>query len=109
MADKFHTAMDEASVSALWESPNADATQVDGKPDLWPWAELGPLLDTAIAETDMDNAERRVLILENPAYKESPRSGTTLNMVVNLQVLMPGESRPTASSPIECVALHHRR
>jgi hypothetical protein len=26
MADKFHTAMDEASVSALWESPNADAT-----------------------------------------------------------------------------------
>ena len=92
MTDAFHTAMDGASVSALWDRPNADAAQIDEKPYLWPWAELGPLLDTAVAETDMDNAERRVLVLENPAYKGSARSGATLNMVVNLQVLMPGES-----------------
>jgi gentisate 1,2-dioxygenase len=92
MPDEFRTAMDEASVSALWERPNADAAQVDEKPYLWPWAELGPLLDTAVAETDMANVEHRVLVLENPAYKESPHSDATLNMVVNLQVLMPSES-----------------
>ena len=92
MADRFHTAMNNASVSALWERATTDSAEVKEKPYLWPWAELNPLLDTAVAETDMNSAERRVLVLENPAYKDLPRSGATLNMVVNLQVLMPEES-----------------
>jgi gentisate 1,2-dioxygenase len=52
-------------------------------------------LDVAVEQTDMENAERRVLVLENPAYRDTPRTGASLNMVVNLQVLMPGEiARP---------------
>jgi gentisate 1,2-dioxygenase len=95
MSTDFHDAMKNASVSALWERENIDMGQLEETPYLWKWEELGPLLDEAVAATDMDNAERRVLVLENPSYANSPRTGASLNMVVNLQVLMPGEfARP---------------
>ncbi len=95
MATEFHTAMEKASVSALWERENMDMGQLDETPYLWRWDDLGPLLDEAVAATDMTNAERRVLVLENPSYKNSHRTGASLNMVVNLQILMPGEfARP---------------
>jgi gentisate 1,2-dioxygenase len=84
--------MENANVSALWELTNPDGGQLVETPYLWPWAELDPLLDQAVEQTDMDNAERRVLVLENPAYRDTPRRGASLNMVVNLQVLMPGET-----------------
>jgi len=95
MSTDFHDAMKNASVSALWERENIDMGQLEETPYLWKWEELGPLLDEAVAATDMDNAERRVLVLENPSYANSPRTGASLNMVINLQVLMPGEfARP---------------
>jgi len=95
MSTNFRSAMESANVSALWEWTNPDGAHLVEAPHLWPWAELDPLLDVAVAQTDMDNAERRVLVLENPAYLDSPRIGASLNMVVNLQVLMPGEiARP---------------
>jgi gentisate 1,2-dioxygenase len=92
MSTGFQSAMQSANVSALWERTDRDREQISEAPHLWPWAELDPLLDVAVGQTDMENAERRVLVLENPAYGESHRSGASLNMVVNLQVLMPGET-----------------
>ena len=92
MSTDFRSAMESANVSALWEQTNRDAAQISETPHLWRWAELDPLLDVAVGQTDMDNAERRVLVLENPAYRDSQRRGASLNMVVNLQVLMPGET-----------------
>lgn len=92
MSTSFRSAMESANVSALWERTNRDSVQIDEAPHLWPWAELDPLLDAAVGETDMDNAERRVLVLENPAYEGTHRIGASLNMVVNLQVIMPGET-----------------
>ena len=95
MSTDFRSAMERANVSALWERENLDGGQLVEGPHLWPWAELGPLLDVAVEQTDMENAERRVLVLENPSYRDSHRTGASLNMVVNLQVLMPGEiARP---------------
>ena len=95
MSTDFHDAMQSANVSALWERTSPDGAQIDEAPYLWRWADLDPLLDKAVAETDMDNAERRVLVLENPAYRGTHRIGASINMVVNLQVLMPGElARP---------------
>jgi len=95
MPTNFHSAMASANVSALWERTSPDGAQLSEAPHLWPWAELDPLLDVAVAQTDMENAERRVLVLENPAYRDTHRIGASLNMVVNLQVLMPGEfARP---------------
>ena len=100
MSTNFRSAMESANVSALWERTNHDAAQLSEAPHLWPWAELDPLLDVAVGQTDMENAERRVLVLENPAYRESTRIGASLNMVVNLQVLMPGEiARPHRHRP----------
>ena len=95
MPTSFHSAMKGANVSALWERTDRDRVQISEAPHLWPWAELDPLLDMAVGQTDMANAERRVLVLENPAYGETHRAGASLNMVVNLQVLLPGEiARP---------------
>jgi len=96
MSTSFQSAMEEASVSALWERTSPNGTQLSEEaPYLWRWADLDPLLDEAVRQTDMDNAERRVLVLENPAYRGSHRIGASINMVVNLQVLMPGEiARP---------------
>ncbi len=95
MSTNFRSAMESANVSALWERTEPDGAQLTETHHLWPWAELDPLLDVAVEQTDMENAERRVLVLENPAYRDSPRIGASINMVVNLQVLMPGEiARP---------------
>ncbi len=92
MTTDFHSAMASAGVSALWERTDRDRAQVTETPHLWRWDELDPLLDAAVDVTDMDNAERRVLVLENPCYRETHRIGASINMVVNLQILMPGES-----------------
>jgi gentisate 1,2-dioxygenase len=92
MTDQFHGAMSSANVSALWERTSHGGEGLAEAPHLWHWETLDPLLDAAVAATDMDTAERRVLVLENPAYDASDRRGIGLNMVVNLQILMPGES-----------------
>jgi len=92
MTDQFHGAMDAAHVSALWERASHGGEDLPETPYLWSWDTLEPLLDQAVEATDMNNAERRVLVLENPAYKDLHRRGIGLNMVVNLQILMPGES-----------------
>ena len=91
MPDEFHSGMSSAHVSALWERVGGDPMELE-LPHLWSWADLDPLVDEAVRATDTDNAERRVLVLENPAYLDTHRSGISLNMVVNLQVLMPGET-----------------
>ena len=92
MSTDFRSAMKNAHVSSLWELQNPDSGQPVEIPHSWQWDELDPLLDIAVEQTDMENAERRVLVLENPSYKDTHRRGASLNMVVNLQVLMPGET-----------------
>ncbi len=92
--DEFHARMEKASVAALWEQ---DARH-NNPPDpahVWHWQAMDPLLDEAVRQTDMQNAERRVLILQNPSLLEDGRNGAATNLSVNLQVLMPGEkARP---------------
>lgn len=91
---EFHDAMTAAGVKALWEQQ--DRHHFPPEPaHLWPWHSINPLIDAAIAATDMHNAERRVLILNNPIFHGSERDGAVVNLAVNLQVLMPGErARP---------------
>ena len=74
MSTNFRSTMESANVSALWERTEPDGGQLIEVPHLWPWAELDPLLDVAVEQTDMENAERRVLVLENPAYRDTPRT-----------------------------------
>lgn len=88
----FHEAMAAANVVALWELEDTTNNPPE-PPHIWRWETLEPLLETAIEATSMTDAERRVLVLNNPALLESGRSrGSGLTLGFNLQVLMPGET-----------------
>ena len=88
----FHEAMEAANVVALWELEDTNNGPPE-PPHIWRWETLEPLLETAIEATSMSDAERRVLVLNNPALLESGRSrGSGLTLGFNLQILMPGET-----------------
>jgi gentisate 1,2-dioxygenase len=92
--DDFHSRMDAASVFPLWERENRPNRPPESA-HVWHWATMSPLLDEAVRQTDMNNAERRVLCLQNPRFAGTNRDGAAINLSVNLQVLMPGErARP---------------
>jgi gentisate 1,2-dioxygenase len=92
--DEFHTKMAAVSVAALWEQ-TARHNHPPDTAHVWHWKDMNPLIDEAVQQTDMNNAERRVLILQNPTLAAEGRNGAAINLSVNLQVLMPGEkARP---------------
>ena len=55
----------------------------------WPWGAMLPLIDRAVSEVSMADAERRVLLLTHPAFNDS--YATTTNLSAGLQTLLPGE------------------
>lgn len=58
----------------------------------WGWSALQPLIDRSVTEIPAGQAERRVLMLVNPAF--GGEATTTTNLFGGLQVLEPGESSP---------------
>jgi gentisate 1,2-dioxygenase len=89
----FRADMAAASVYPLWERENRH-NQPPEPAHIWRWSAINPLIDAAVAATDMGNAERRVLVMRNPHFGEG-RDGAAINLSVNFQVLMPGErARP---------------
>ncbi len=87
----FHAAMEAANVTALWERETGHNKPLE-PPYIWRWETMDPLIDQAVEQTGMDAAERRVLVLSNPAYAEQELDCACINLSVNLQVLLPGES-----------------
>jgi gentisate 1,2-dioxygenase len=55
----------------------------------WSWEGLQPLVERAVAEVGMADAERRVLLLSHPAF--APHPYTTTNLAAGIQILQPGE------------------
>jgi len=93
--DAFHKAMAEANCSPLWERYEATTNKAPPSGYRWQWTTMEPLIEQAIKATTMENAERRVLTLDNPHLAGTGKDGAALNLSVNLQVLMPGEkARP---------------
>ena len=91
---EFHAAMKAAHVSALWEV-GIHANTPPERSYIWRWKTMDPLLDAAVHATSMGNAERRVLMLNNPMPNGEDAESAIPNLCVNLQVLMPGErARP---------------
>ncbi len=90
LRDKFAA----SNVIAMWDQelrPNLPVVPAH----IWRWHEMNPLIGEAANAVNMEDAERRVLILSNPAFAGTNRSGAAPNLSVNLQVLMPGEkARP---------------
>jgi gentisate 1,2-dioxygenase len=91
--DAFHEAMERASVEALWESPRAQGAHGDDRASHWRWADLEPLVGQAVAATNTEMSERRVLVLIDNKKEEGMAATRNLNGA--LQILMPGEkARP---------------
>jgi gentisate 1,2-dioxygenase len=89
--DAFHKAMADAHCSPLWERYDVTTNRAPPSGHIWRWSTMEPLIREAIKATTMENAERRVLTLDNP-HLGPGKDGAALNLSVNLQVLMPGES-----------------
>ena len=64
----------------------------DAVPHCWRWREVRPLLLEAARLVPIAEAERRVLVLENPGLKG--RYAATATLYAGLQIILPGESAP---------------
>jgi len=73
----------------LWERVMRLAPGTAAVPATWRWAEVQPHLMRSAELITTQEAERRVLMLENPALKGSTFATTTL--YAGLQIILPGE------------------
>jgi gentisate 1,2-dioxygenase len=80
------------NVRPLWERTGGMKPGTAAVPTLWPYAELRPELMRATTLISTHDAERRVLMLENPGL---PGSGyITSSLYCGLQIILPGEVAP---------------
>ena len=86
------SALASCHAQPLWDRYHRVTRRAPAAPDApwhWPWDRMGPLIDRAVAEVSMEDAERRVLLLTHPAFPGSVAS--TTNLSSGLQTLLPGE------------------
>ena len=93
MADlPFLDALAQADLQPLWDRYMRQLTrepQPRDTPLAWQWQAMQPLIERAVAEVGMEDAERRVLLFCHPAF--APSITTTTNLSSGLQILQPGE------------------
>jgi gentisate 1,2-dioxygenase len=93
---EFYQRLDQRNIGPLWESlmtlipPEPRPSCV---PALWRYDEIRPLLIEAASLISAQEAERRVLFLENPGCRGASR--ITQSLYAGLQLVMPGEITPT--------------
>jgi gentisate 1,2-dioxygenase len=88
----FLHALAAAHLQPLWDqyaelAPN-EPRSING-PHSWRWHDTLPLIERAVREVGMEDAERRVLLLKHPAY--AGRGVATGIFTAGLQILEPGE------------------
>ncbi len=94
--EAFYERMSVHSVAPLWErlagmltaEPNTPAV-----PALWRYDEVRPFIMEAGEIITAEEAERRVLMLENPALRGQAR--ITQSLYAGLQLILPGEIAPS--------------
>lgn len=91
----FYDKIDAHSCTPLWEVlhalvPETPATPC--QPYLWSWETVWPYLQQAGELISAEEAERRVLVLENPGLRG--RSRVTHSLYAGLQLILPGEIAP---------------
>src|SRR5512140_116875 len=93
---EFYQRLDQRNTAALWEVL-ADIVTPEPRPlcvpALWRYAEVRPLLMEAGKRITAKEAERRVLILANPATRGKPQ--ITQSLYAGMQLVLPGEVAPT--------------
>src|SRR3712207_2059943 len=91
----YYERIGRSDLAPLWEVmknlvPPTPVTQV--VPHLWRAAETWPLVREAGELITAKEAERRVLVLENPAYRGKSR--ITQTIYAGIQLILPGETAP---------------
>jgi gentisate 1,2-dioxygenase len=92
---EFYDRLSPYSMTPLWEvlkglvPPEPKPKAV---PYLWKYADVRPLLLESGALLTAEEAERRVLVLENPSYPGETR--TTASLYAGIQLILPGEIAP---------------
>jgi gentisate 1,2-dioxygenase len=81
------------SLKPLWERVIRLGPGTAAVPAIWRWAEVCPFLMRGTELITAREAERRVLMLENPALPGTTFIATTL--FAGLQTILPGEIAPT--------------
>lgn len=92
---EFYGRIGQHNMAPLWEvlrgllpsEPRSKAA-----PHAWAWKDVRPLLLESGHLLTAHEAERRVLVLENPALRGQSRIATT--MYAGIQLIMPGETAP---------------
>ena len=92
----YSQALESLSLGPLWTAlhvllPRERVTAA--VPHRWSWRDVRPLLHDAARLVPLEQAERRVLVLENPGLKGSYAITSTL--YAGLQVILPGEMAPS--------------
>lgn len=91
----FYDKIEPHSLKPLWEvlkniiPPEPAAKAV---PQIWRYPEIRPFLVESGGLLTAEEAERRVLVFENPSYPGQSR--TTASLYAGIQVIMPGETAP---------------
>jgi gentisate 1,2-dioxygenase len=97
---EFYDRLDTKNTAPLWEVLNRLVTpqpQPSAAAAHWRWSEMRPLLHEAGRLITAKEAERRVLVLENPGLRTQPafKSQITQSLYAGLQCIMPGEIAPS--------------
>ncbi|WP_376091604.1 gentisate 1,2-dioxygenase [Roseomonas sp. CCTCC AB2023176] len=93
--EEFYSRLDTRSLAPLWERLKGlvpPEPQPKTKPFLWKWDDMRPMVLEAGGLLTAEEAERRVLVLENPAFPGMSRATNTL--YAGVQLIMPGEVAP---------------
>ncbi|MGH7907210.1 MAG: gentisate 1,2-dioxygenase [Candidatus Binataceae bacterium] len=96
--EAFYQKIAAKSMAPLWEllkgiqasEPNAPEV-----PAIWRYAEVRPMLMEAGALITAREADRRVLVLRNPALLDQYPPRATHSLYAGLQLIMPGEIAPS--------------
>ena len=99
--EAFYKKIDGASMTPLWEVLHNIVTplpQTQAAPHVWKWEKSYPWLLEAGGLISAMEAERRVLVLENPALRGKTR--ITNSLYAGLQLIMPGEVAPSTITAI---------
>jgi gentisate 1,2-dioxygenase len=92
----YARALAAVSMPPLWTALHAllpHERRTAAVPHRWSWRQARPLLHEAARLVPIEQAERRVLVLENPGLKGSHAATATL--YAGLQVILPGEAAPS--------------
>lgn len=98
--EEFYARLDRRNTAPLWEVLNRlvmPRPQPNTVAAHWHWRDLRPLLLEAGELITAKEAERRVLVLENPGLRENPayKSQITQSLYAGIQCITPGEIAPS--------------